>query len=511
MLPGRTFTPEDVLGILRRRYWLILVPFAVTSAAMAVHARRLPDVYQSDALISVQPPKVPETVVRPMVATRIEERIPAIRNEILSRTRLERIIQDLNLYPDERRTGIMEDIVESMRGRIGVVPVGGSAIRVSFSGSDPRTVQRVTERLSALFMDESTRDRKLLVENTDQFLETSVKATEERLQEKERTLQEYRQRHNGELPEQLTSNLQAAQNQQLQIQALNAQADRDAERRLALEKSIEELENQTTIEAGDQSPTARQLAAARAQLLDLQINKLFKPDHPDVQRVAKIIRDLKHKLDLENREAPMSGADAITNPSEVTRLRRLADARAQLEQLDKQAKRNQDSLAQSRQAAVEYLRRAEAAPTRQTEMTSMTRDYNTISQLYSGLLGQKEQSGIAANMERREIGETFKLVDAARVPARPSSPNRSRLNMMGMATGFAIGICLVGLLEYRDSTFRVDDELTRVLGLPVLAVVPLMRTEAERRRNLQTRLALNAVLGSGVAACLAVVIYTFVR
>src|SRR6185369_1988298 len=138
MLPGRTFMPEDVVTILRRRFWLIVVPFAVISATTALYVRFLPDLYRSDALISIVPPKVAEGVVKAATPApvKIEDRIPAIRNEIMSRSRLERIIQDLNLYPVERRTGIMEDIVERMRGEISVLPVGTSAIRVQFVGGD---------------------------------------------------------------------------------------------------------------------------------------------------------------------------------------------------------------------------------------------------------------------------------------------------------------------------------------------------------------------------------------
>jgi uncharacterized protein involved in exopolysaccharide biosynthesis len=252
------------------------------------------------------------------------------------------------------------------------------------------------------------------------------------------------------------------------------------------------------------------LAAARAQLAQLQLTRTA--DHPDVQRMSKTVRDLEKKMDTESREAPVSPNSAhAANPAEAARLRRLDDLKNQLEELNRQMKRNQDALAKTRETAVEYLRRAEAAGARQTEMTSLTRDYNTISQLYTGLLAQKEQSSIAANMERREIGETFKLVDPARVPSRPFSPNRGRLNLMGIGFGLALGFGLVGLLEYRDSTFRHDEELTRVLGLPVLAIVPLMQTEQERRQALQRKVAISAVLGTGVCACMAVVLYAFVR
>lgn len=514
MLPGRTFTPEEILAILRRRYWIILVPFAIVSAATAIYARRLPDVYRSEALIAVTPPKVPESVVRsPAGTAKLEDRIPAIRNQILSRTKLERVIQDLNLYPDERRTGIMEEIVERMRGQIRVDPHSGSAIKVSFDGSDRRMVQRVAERLSQFLIDESTRDRRMLIEGTDSFLENSLKQTEQRLVEKETALAQFRRKYDGELPDQMNSNLQAAQNQQMQIQALVAQANGFEERRLQLEKVIEDLESQAVNEVPELMPgqtgsTAQQLIAARKALADLELTRTSA--HPDVQQVRRVIGELEAKLDREAREAPVSGSRSMS-PAEETRLRRLRETRELHAQLERQMKANEVELANARQRAQDYLRRADAAPMRQTEMTSLSRDYNTISQVYTGLLTSKEQSSIAANLERREIGESFNLIDPARVPSRPNSPNRQRLNLIGMTIGLAFGVAVVGLLEYRDSSFKTDADLARVLGMPVLAVVPLMQSEQERRRTFQRRIAFGTVLGGTVFACLAVVAYTFVR
>src|SRR5690348_874919 len=110
MLPGKRYTPRDALVILRRRFWLLVVPFAVVSAGTAIGARRLPDRYRSEAVILVVPQQVPESYVKSTVTTRIEDRLDSIQQQILSRTRLERIIEEMNLYPQERRTGIMEDV-----------------------------------------------------------------------------------------------------------------------------------------------------------------------------------------------------------------------------------------------------------------------------------------------------------------------------------------------------------------------------------------------------------------
>src|SRR5687767_15052907 len=170
MLPGKKYTPEDFLAILKRRFWLLLVPVAVIGAAAGLAGKTLPNLYRSETLILVVPQRVPENFVKSTVTSRIEDRLQSITQQILSRTRLERIIQDFDLYPEERRTGIMEDVVEKMRRDISTPPVRGDAFRVAYVGREPRTVMRVTERLASLFIEENLRDRELQAEGTNLFL-----------------------------------------------------------------------------------------------------------------------------------------------------------------------------------------------------------------------------------------------------------------------------------------------------------------------------------------------------
>jgi capsular polysaccharide biosynthesis protein len=131
--------------------------------------------------------------------------------------------------------------------------------------------------------------------------------------------------------------------------------------------------------------------------------------------------------------------------------------------------------------------------------------------MYLNLLSKKEESKMAANLEARQIGEQFKILDPARMPERPFSPDRRRLNLLGIAAGLAIGLGLIALLEYRDATLKTDDEVVSVLALPVLAVVPWMQSDEERRKRARKNLIVSLGLGSTVTACLAVLIYTFVR
>jgi protein tyrosine kinase modulator len=469
----------------------------------------------------VVPQRVPENYVKSTVTARIEDRLQSIRQQILSRTRLERIIEEFNLYEKERATELMEDIVARMRNDVAIDVVRGDAFRVAYVGGEPRTVMRVTDRLADLFKEENLRDREVMAEGTNQFLETQLADARRRLIEHEKKLEDYRLRHAGELPSQLDSNLQAMQNAQLQIQSLLEALNRDRDRRLIAERQLTELR----AEAGRQvavspSPdgtgevvgsTQQQLASARATLQALQSR--LTPNHPDIGLWKRRVRDLEKKAEAEALDAPLSDSPSAkpTSPEDALRHRRIADLTAEVEQLDRQIASKQREEQRLRETVQGYQRRVEAAPARESEMVELTRDYTTIQTLYSSLLAKNEEAKISANLERRQIGEQFKILDPARFPEKPFSPNRPQLKAFGIAGGLALGILLVALFEYRDRSFHVDDEITTVLSLPVLAVVPVMFSLDEKRQRRRRNLVLNVALGSTVAGCLAVVAYTFVH
>jgi hypothetical protein len=144
-------------------------------------------------------------------------------------------------------------------------------------------------------------------------------------------------------------------------------------------------------------------------------------------------------------------------------------------------------------------------------MTELTRDYGVLQQTYSGLLAKKEEANIAANLEKQQIGEQFNIVDDAQVPEKPVSPNRPAITFAGMAAGAGAGLMFILLLEYRATGFQTDDDVTRLLALPVLAVVPRMESEREHQRTFRRRVFMDVGLGLGVLSCLAVLVYTFVR
>ncbi len=148
-------------------------------------------------------------------------------------------------------------------------------------------------------------------------------------------------------------------------------------------------------------------------------------------------------------------------------------------------RRNEEQ--QLRAKLASYQSRLEAAPARESEMTELMRDYETLKTSYTDLLKKSQSSKLALSLEQRQIGEQFKIVDGARLPERPFSPNRPRVMILGAVAGLGLGLGLVALLEYRDSTYKTDDDVVMALALPVLAMIPAMVTRAEERVRVRRR------------------------
>ena len=143
--------------------------------------------------------------------------------------------------------------------------------------------------------------------------------------------------------------------------------------------------------------------------------------------------------------------------------------------------------------ASEYQGRVNAAPTRESELTSLLRDYETVSQQYRLLLTNSQSAEMAQDLERRPGGEQFRLLEAARVPEHPAKPKRPLILAGGAAGGLALGIGLLALFELRDRSLRSKDDVPAFLGLPVLAAVPIMLTTHEHRMQLRRSAALWSV------------------
>lgn len=525
MLPGRKYTLNSLVAMLRRRVWLVIVPVFLGALGGLLYSRWAPSLFSSDAVVQVIPQRIPESYVQPTVTDRVEDRLTALSQQVLSRTQLEKVILEFNLYPRERQTKPMEDVFELMLKRVQIAPleqrrnarvVGVDAFRISFDYADAQVSQKVVEKLASFFIDRNAVERGSQADLTSQFLDAQLGDARTRLEAQEKKLEEFRERNAGRLPTQMQTNLQAIQNTQMTLQAMVESLARDRDRKLMLERLYSEADTEAMVTAASASgpaadfdPTGGVAGLTAAQRLGQarnafeQMKQRLKPEHPDVQRMAKLIGDLEKAAADEALQTPLSREAALANaatPEEVRRRDRLREMRVEIESLARQIAFKEGEQKRLQGLVAQYQRRLEAVPGVESEWVALTRDYDTLQATYRELLAKSENSKMAANLEQRQIGEQFRVLDPPRLPLKPSSPNRGRINLIAVFAGLGVGFLLIGFAEIRDTSMRTEADVLGALDIPVLVLVPFEMTDADRRRVRRRRvLTAAAVVIVGVA------------
>ena len=522
MLPGKKLTWADFERIGKARWWLIAVPPLIGLFFALVYSSTLPNLYESDMLIAIDPQRVPDTFVRSTVTLETDRRMDALTVQVLSRTALQQMIEAFDLYPVERAKLPLEDVIARMRRSVTVTlelprsfrgpAPQPSAFHVRFTYPDPMVAAQVTQRLGELFVEQNSSDRGSLAGATNRFLETQLQESRQRLEDQERRLEAFRQRHGKELPTQMTSNMQALANAQLQAQSLVESIARDRDRKQMLERLYREAAAEPAPVAPSPGPAGagaveataqQQLAAALANLTALR--QRYKPDHPDVARAERSVAELEPKAEAEKKaeaERLAAGADPGTVAASADPARResFRQMRAEIESLDRQVEFKESEERRVRGEIAEFQRRLEAVPGLESEWVALTRDYDTQQQAYKDLLTKSSAAQVSADLEAQDIGERFRIVDPATVPVHPLPSMRGRINAGGFAVGLLIGLAIVALLELRDASFRSDTDVLEVLALPVLASVPRIEGAADRSEKRRRRLMVSLATATCVVA-----------
>jgi protein tyrosine kinase modulator len=475
------------------RYRLVTACVCAVGVLLTLWAvRSLPNVYRSTTLIMVEPQDVPSSYVKPTVTTHLEERLNALSQEVLSRTRLQTIINDFGLFKDLRRKGVPdEDIVDMMRKHVQVeVFPRDNAFRISYEGYAPSIVQQVTARLAGMYIDENLKIREEHVSGTTDFLKSELDKMKQRLEAQDAKIQAFKQAHMGELPEQRHANIQALEGLQVQLQTISLALSSARERKLMLDKQIAAARTGVPAAPGETDAASvdprMQLQQLEAQLAQLQAR--YTPEHPDVISTERQIKLLRAQL-----AGTSSVAAAVPLPPELSKA--LAESQLEIARL----KTQQDTIERSIQT---YQARIEESFPREEELANLTRDYAVTQKQYQALLDKKMEAQLSQSLEQRQKGERFRVLDPASLPEAPARPNRPLLTVAGVGGSVLLGIVLPILLWQLDTSFHVADELT-ACALPVLAVIPQADTVdvADRRRRYRLRVlgfsAAGLVLGLG--------------
>ena len=477
---AKEIKPEDIIEIILRRRWWIIIPFILCIVVGICLALMLPKMYQAETLVLIQPQKVPTDYVQPVVTEDTDSRLEAISRQILSRSNLERIMQDFNLYTGpEYETMYMEDKVADLKERISVelirreIPgyrgiTNAYAFAISFEGRDPEKVMKVTNALASYFMDENMRIREAEAVGTSDFLEGELYSIRQELAANEEKQKEYREKYMGELPEQLASNMSMLTRleEQLKVKQTNLL---DAKNKLAMiMNQISEgafLFGQGAVVTGDGrilSDVQQSISLEQAREMLSYLQTRYTDNHPDIIRIKKIISDLEQK-NKKNGEDTSVGSRYIP-PS----------AKMEIEQLKVNINTLTTDISNLKAQIRGYEKRVENTPAREQELLSLQRDYQNLKASYDVLLNKKLESEVSVNMEKKQKGQKFQVLDPARLPEKPSFPNMKILFLLCLAAGPNIGLGLVFLLEYLNTSFRSPKDIESYLGVPVLATVPII-------------------------------------
>lgn len=507
----------DYLQVAVRRKWWILLPLLAGVVISLGVYKSTPKVYRATTLILVQPQKVPEQYIHPLLTSSINERLNTISEEILSRTKLEQVIRELHLYADLRVRASMEGIVEMMRRAIQVtVNTRGSEERnhnsfsISFEGEDPRTVMMVTNRLADLFIKEKLKGREQQAERTSEFLSKELHLVETQFRRQEEEIRQFKDRHMGQLPQQQEANLRIFERLQMQIQAAADNIRQLEARGHTLQTQIDQLRRpslapllreagapplrpeETGLESLAGEPALTQMALLKRELRAARSR--YTPDHPDVlelqDRIAKLEPAVQEALkkqeemkqarlrELRNlrqgtppsREssAPPATADPFTSVLIAQYQEQFRDAQAEAARL----RREMSGL---KEQSLAYQRRIEETPKWEQELARLTRDYELIKSKYHSLLDKKGQAQMAESLERKQQSEQFKVLDPAALPEKPVKPDRNRILLLGAMIGLFAGLGLAYIRESLDQSVHGEAELEEELALPVLAVIPNLK------------------------------------
>jgi succinoglycan biosynthesis transport protein ExoP len=530
-------SPLSLLRMFWKRKTLVLLIWTGVSIVALVVVARIPPVYKAEALIVVDSQKIPDRYVASTVVSDAEDRVATISHEILSTGRLEKIIDDFDLYHSQRQTLYMEQVLQLMRNDIEVAPEKASlghsiAFRISYQGPTPAIVAQVTNRIANLYVEENLKTREVQAEGTSEFIENQLKEAKQKLDQLETALSRYKVSHNGELPQQEGSLNGILSRLQVALEANRDAINRAEQHRLMLQDSLGVAESALQVERREFRQTGTVLNnpgassaghVKRSAILQAQLDELrlhYSDEHPDVKRLQYELGRAKAMEAQQAADRPVitpSTAHAPTtvpDPPELLQAReRIASIKSQLtlaaQELDKRKTEQQRILSD----IAAYQARINELPIREQEMSQLMRDYDICKANYRSLLDKKIAAGMAADMERRQKSERFTIVDPARPPAIPARPKRALLDAGGSFAGLLFGLALAFGKELQEGTLLGEWELPKtvpVLGrLPFIKVIPATSLSIQNGSAAASRKWKLALLSSALLSIIGMVLAGF--
>ncbi len=468
---------KDLLDMVIRRKWLIIIFVILGITVGGTLAWLKKDVYRSSTVILVEQQKIHQNYVADVVGGSAAERVSAITQTVLSRTSLQKMIDEFQLSPETIQSQGYQPVIEDLRTniKINASKSGGrrgklETLTISFAHQDPLVAMKVTSKLASQFIDGNIKMREQFIEGATEFFDQELIEAKKALDEKERLLSEYKLKYLGELPGQLDTNLRTLD--RLQLEKIRIQETlNDLNSRLELlQQSIRDYDSNPSLLQGQTSgkrsdPSVMQLSELKKQLQ--QLTGEFTEAYPDVVSLKLQIRTLEEEM--AKRGAPASeGSELERVPFDPY----LAELKAERNELKLQKAQLTSQLKRTTTSMADYEGRIERTPEREQELLGLERNYGNMVENYQHLHQKQINANISENLDKRQKGERFRILDPANLPSKPEGLGRELIALVGLAGGVGLGLGLAFLSDLLSPTFRRSDDVEVSLGFPLLATIP---------------------------------------
>lgn len=490
----RELTPADYIAMLRRHWVLILILTIIGPPVGYGLAKVIPPKYKSETVVLVEQPSIPRTILSQLDTTSMNQQLASLKQQILSRTNLERIIRENRVYPQDLNRKSMDELVARLQVAIDVTPVQPmentgndlAGFTISVVLNDPHTAQSVCAEVEQMFIAQSLGNQQQRSENTTQFLSEQLTDAKNTLDAQDAKLAAFKIKNAGSLPEDKQGNLNLLASLTSQNDAASEALDRaQQDKRFAQSMLEQQLEAWKAGQTGQNPDTLeQQLNLLQTQLATLEGK--YTDDYPDVVKAKADIDVLRKRIAQSGQS---SSAPSTSVPAKT------ATEPAQVMQWRAQIHTDDDAIAErtrEQEQIKEQIRlcqaRIQASPAVEQEYTELTRGYNTDLDSYNTLLKDYNTSQMSGDLNREQQGEFFKMLDPANLPSAPTFPKPMFFTLGGLAAGLGFGIGLTLLLELKDTSIKSERDVEFSLRLPVLAMIPAVEPVATKKGNVHPAL-----------------------
>jgi polysaccharide chain length determinant protein (PEP-CTERM system associated) len=480
----------DFVGAAKRRAPAMAATAMLVFLASYWLAMLLPSDYTSYATILVEPPSVSQLLVETGISGQdLNTRLNLMTAQILSRPRLSRLIDQLGLYQEESEKLTRDAVIALMRSNVSVIPVEGALIpgaskfqiaeintfQIYFTDDDQKVPSLVAQKLAQNFIDEHIGERIKITQKSLEFVAAEEQRMSGQIRELEARIADLKSANIGSLPENQMSNQRHLLSSMISLQ----DAQNELARAISDQAYLVKRFAVAPVETGDATLNPEKKVQALELELAEQRSKGFTEKHPDVIDTRLQIDQIRAQIEEQKQQAKEGAAGSLSF-AQLT-------VEAELERAALRVTATREKIARLEREIEKAQMRADKTPLVAEKLDALERQWKQLSLNVSDFENRRVRASVQANLERRQLGEQFRILEPAFRPREPSAPNRLLILGIGVFLAIVMGLGVGVGLEAIDSTLHRARDVQDSLSVPVLASIPAIRFEGDMSRERRRR------------------------